>query len=263
MRGGISVFTTPDEATGTAKAFYAWMETGFAMFAGAAGFPTLETFPHAVAVALRGSRPERRTPEAPGREATWRRAALEESGIDSSHLRSIDEIDAALCAVDRPVATLRAGPRRWATRPTESLTVPLGLPSDQASGYSVMARISAWSPVYSRVRVIGSRSSHLPGVARDLDHALHERRVHVELAAGDLHPLGVRRGDRDVGIGDRAEVRREEPAVLELPRVLDVAVGTAGDHVLDPAAGPGTRRLVGGHAPGLVEPLLREVAHGG
>jgi len=124
---GISVFTTPDEATGTAKAFYAWMETGFAMFEAACAHPTLETFPHAVAVALRGRAPERGLLKRPAEKRQWRRAALEESGIDTSHLRSIDEIDAALCAVTG--RWYLAGRTEALGDPDDGvLTVPRGLP---------------------------------------------------------------------------------------------------------------------------------------
>jgi len=124
---GISVFTTPTAATGAANPFYAWMATGFAMFEAARGVPTLETFPHAVAIALRGRAPERGLLKRPAEKRQWRRAALEEAGIDTTHLRSIDEIDAALCAVTG---------RRYLAGRTEALgdpadgvlTVPLGLP---------------------------------------------------------------------------------------------------------------------------------------
>ncbi len=95
------------------------------MFAGAAGFPTLETFPHAVAVALRGRAPERGLLKRPAEKRQWRRAALEESGIDSSHLRSIDEIDAALCAVTG--RSYLAGRTEALGDPADGvLTVPFG-----------------------------------------------------------------------------------------------------------------------------------------
>ena len=44
----------------------------------------------------------------------------------------------------------------------------------------------------------------LPHVAGDLHDPLHERRTRVELTLGDLQPLVVGRGDRDVGVGDGA-----------------------------------------------------------
>ncbi len=124
---GFSVFTTPDAATGTTKPFYGWMLTGFAMFEGASGYPTLETFPHAVAVALRGRAPDHGLLKHPTAKRRWRREALEESGIDTSALRTIDEIDATLCAV----TGLRFLEGRTVALgdPDEGvLTVPEGLP---------------------------------------------------------------------------------------------------------------------------------------
>jgi predicted nuclease with RNAse H fold len=96
---GISVFTTPDATRGEASAFYDWMRTGFAMFAGAQGCPTLETFPHAVAVALHGARPARGLLRRPAEKRTWRQRALAGAGVDTGALRTIDQVDAALCAL--------------------------------------------------------------------------------------------------------------------------------------------------------------------
>jgi len=95
---GISVFTTPDAARAAASSFYDWMHTGFAMFAGASEHPTLETFPHAVAVVLHGEHPDRGLLRRPAAKRAWRLAALDAAGVDHSALRTIDEIDAALCA---------------------------------------------------------------------------------------------------------------------------------------------------------------------
>ena len=100
-RRGFSVFTTPDRARGEASAFYAWMREGFAVFAGAAaaGCRALETFPHAVAVALRGERPPTGLLRDPRAKRAWRTGALEAAGVDHRALTTIDRIDAALCAV--------------------------------------------------------------------------------------------------------------------------------------------------------------------
>jgi len=87
----INLFTTPNEARGVDNKFYAWMLTGFEMFAAADGYPTLETFPHAVAVAIHG-----RLPEAKKRAS--RLAALSIVDVGSTQLRTLDQIDAALCA---------------------------------------------------------------------------------------------------------------------------------------------------------------------
>lgn len=96
---GISVFTTPDATRAEASTFYDWMRTGFAMFAGAEGYPTLETFPHAVAVALHGARPARGHLRRPAEKQAWRRRALAGAGVDTHALRTIDHVDAALCAL--------------------------------------------------------------------------------------------------------------------------------------------------------------------
>ena len=88
---GINLFTTPDEANGSASTFYAWMEVGFEMFAAADAYSPLETFPHAVAVAIHGHLPRETKP-------VTRRAALRSVGINVSALRNIDQVDAALCA---------------------------------------------------------------------------------------------------------------------------------------------------------------------
>jgi len=101
-RRGISVFATPDATRGADNPFYAWMRTGFVMHAAARDLGTpvaLETFPHAVAVALRGTRPEGSLLKRPAEKRRWRRAALEAAGFTTTRLRTIDEIDAALCAV--------------------------------------------------------------------------------------------------------------------------------------------------------------------
>jgi predicted nuclease with RNAse H fold len=95
----VSVFTTPDAARGAASTFYDWMRTGFTMFAGADAYPTLETFPHAVAVALHGAFPARGLLRRPAEKRAWRIAALEAGRVDPTALRTIDEVDAALCAL--------------------------------------------------------------------------------------------------------------------------------------------------------------------
>ncbi|MFM8304741.1 MAG: DUF429 domain-containing protein [Actinomycetota bacterium] len=132
-RRGISVFTTPDATRGEASDFYAWMRTGFEMFAAARPLPVLETFPHAVAVALRGHPPEQGLLRRPAVKRQWRREALEGAGVDTTHLRSIDEIDAALCAVTG--LRFLEGRTEALGDPTEGvLTVPLGLPDLRRRG---------------------------------------------------------------------------------------------------------------------------------
>jgi predicted nuclease with RNAse H fold len=90
-RRAINLFTTPDETAGTTNSFYAWMQVGFEMFEVAREYAPLETFPHAVAVALNGCLPK------DGKRAS-RVAALNSVGIDTRELRTLDQVDAALCA---------------------------------------------------------------------------------------------------------------------------------------------------------------------
>jgi predicted nuclease with RNAse H fold len=90
-RRSISLFTTPTAARGQGNTFYAWMLTGFEMFDAADGYEVLETFPHAVAVAIHGRLPRER-------KRVARLAALFAVGVDTSRLKTIDQIDAALCA---------------------------------------------------------------------------------------------------------------------------------------------------------------------
>ena len=87
----ISLFTTPTAARGQDNTFYAWMLTGFEMFDAAGGYEVLETFPHAVAIVIHGRLPQER-------KRVSRLAALVAVGIDPSQLKTIDEIDATLCA---------------------------------------------------------------------------------------------------------------------------------------------------------------------
>jgi predicted nuclease with RNAse H fold len=95
---GICLFTTPDEERGTSNGFYAWMRVGFEMFEGANGVPTFETFPHATAVAIRGHLPATGLLRRKSAKKEWRLDALREVGVDVTNLRTLDEVDAALCA---------------------------------------------------------------------------------------------------------------------------------------------------------------------
>ncbi|MGH9025262.1 MAG: DUF429 domain-containing protein [Acidimicrobiia bacterium] len=96
LRLGIHCFFTPDAERGESHSFYEWMRVGFECFKVAVGMDvaTLEVFPYACAVTLRGSC-------APARSAkrAWRIAALEVAGVRVVELTGVDEIDAALAAV--------------------------------------------------------------------------------------------------------------------------------------------------------------------
>jgi predicted nuclease with RNAse H fold len=90
-RRGICLFTTPNEARGVGHPFYEWMTIGFDLFEAARGSSTLETFPHAIALAIHAGKP-------PGNKRAVRISALERVDVETRALRNIDQIDAALCA---------------------------------------------------------------------------------------------------------------------------------------------------------------------
>jgi predicted nuclease with RNAse H fold len=101
-RVGITAFSTPLDPG--SHPFYRWMQVGFAIFSAIADrYPrfctgdvqgtAVEVFPEASAVLLAGRlRPRSES------KVRFRRAVLEQSGVDCSTLRSIDAVDAALAA---------------------------------------------------------------------------------------------------------------------------------------------------------------------
>jgi predicted nuclease with RNAse H fold len=112
---GIRCFSTPAAEFGAGHAFYGWMEVGFAWHdaARALDVPTLEVFPNATAIRLAGR-------ARPGETKTrWRRRVLSQQRIDDTELRSIDDVDAALCAL---TALL------WTNDATEALAGELTIP---------------------------------------------------------------------------------------------------------------------------------------
>lgn len=108
---GVSCFRTPSASQHCQRPFYNWMRVGHAAFAAAAragyhvyrGGPVagcaLEVFPHSSAVALAGTRPPPGTARRAGSKAAWRRSVLEAAGVDTSALRTLDHLDAALAAL--------------------------------------------------------------------------------------------------------------------------------------------------------------------
>ena len=103
---GISAFSTPTRATGEAHPFYRWMVNGLALYKRLASHYCLydgrsplvepfcfETFPHAIACALEGKR------LSADRKRMDRRRLLERAGFAVQALTSIDQVDAALCAL--------------------------------------------------------------------------------------------------------------------------------------------------------------------
>ncbi len=114
VRAGIACFFTPTAERARGHAFYTWMLAGADLYAAlAAVYPLLadpaqararcavETFPQAAACALAGR-------IVPARDkATLRPGLLRARGIDATALRTIDAVDAALCAL--AAADLHAG----------------------------------------------------------------------------------------------------------------------------------------------------------
>jgi len=106
-REGIFSFSTPSRAKAQTSSFYGWMFNGEKMYLALAdeyplleipddrkGHCSFETFPHAIACAL--LRKDVASAKIKGRQ---RRALLEALGFDTSPLKSIDALDAALCGV--------------------------------------------------------------------------------------------------------------------------------------------------------------------
>jgi predicted nuclease with RNAse H fold len=110
-RLGIHAYAVPTEASGRGHSFYAWMESGFAVFLAAerAGYPrfrrrgspthtAIEVFPHGSAVVLAGHLPPASANAGSGKRQ-WRISVLESQGVATDGLRSVDEVDAALAAL--------------------------------------------------------------------------------------------------------------------------------------------------------------------
>lgn len=102
----IHAFNTPSAAHGRGNRFYRWMEVGFEAFSVAAshGYPSyrageprgtaIEVFPHASVTVLAGCLP----PKGTGKRA-WRERVLKAQGVTTDGLRTLDQIDATLCAL--------------------------------------------------------------------------------------------------------------------------------------------------------------------
>jgi predicted nuclease with RNAse H fold len=106
-RERISCFSTPTEERAKTSSFYDWMFNGLRIYAEfARTHPVLatktyegaktsfETFPHAITCAIRG-----RENTSAKSKRVQRRELLNDLKIDTTALKSIDDIDAALCAL--------------------------------------------------------------------------------------------------------------------------------------------------------------------
>ena len=103
---GMSVFFTPSRAVGEVHPFYRWMVNGTALYTRLlthyrlydGQVPTVdplcfETFPQAIACALAGKTLSAK------KKRVDRRRLLEDAGIATESLTTIDQVDAALCAL--------------------------------------------------------------------------------------------------------------------------------------------------------------------
>ena len=103
---GLSCFSTPSKTIGEVHPFYKWMVNGAQLFRLLAshyrlydGRPPLfeplcfETFAHAIACALTGATLSAK------HKRVERRRLLEHAGIPTDALKTMDDIDAALCAL--------------------------------------------------------------------------------------------------------------------------------------------------------------------
>jgi predicted nuclease with RNAse H fold len=106
LRLGIRSYATPSDPQKRRQPFYAWMEKGFEAFevCARAGYRlyrrgefrrhAIEVFPHASAVVLAGC-----LPPGSATKAAWRRSILQSRGVDTTTLRSLELVDAALAAL--------------------------------------------------------------------------------------------------------------------------------------------------------------------
>jgi predicted nuclease with RNAse H fold len=103
---GMSCFATPSQIVGEVHPFYRWLVNGAELFRLLAPHYRLydgrtplleplcfETFPHAIACSLAGATLSAK------HKRVERRRLLDQAGLTTDALTSIDEIDAALCAL--------------------------------------------------------------------------------------------------------------------------------------------------------------------
>lgn len=132
---GLPCFRTPSDPGLRHHPFYGWMFAGHEAFAAAAraGYPcfiggpdgrgqALEVFPHGAAVALAGCRPPPGTARRPAAKRQWRTAVLAAAGVDTTALRTLDAVDAALAALVGLIVA-EDGPWFWLGEPDEGCVV--------------------------------------------------------------------------------------------------------------------------------------------
>lgn len=101
---GVNIYSCPSDPGN--HPFYAWIREGFRVFDAAIsqgfrryrggplnGRYSIEVFPHASGVTLRGSIPAKRIPK-----RVWRRLVLKDAGVQVEKLSTLDQLDAGLAA---------------------------------------------------------------------------------------------------------------------------------------------------------------------
>ena len=110
---GVHIFWTADAPAITSTAGPTWVMVGFDAYRAcfAAGYrlfrsgpvvehDVIEVYPHVSAVSLRGVLPPAALKKMTKRDLiAWRRQALEDRGVDTTDLKTLDEIDGALAAL--------------------------------------------------------------------------------------------------------------------------------------------------------------------
>jgi predicted nuclease with RNAse H fold len=146
-RQRISLFSTPTRERAAQSAFYEWMLTGELIYATfcEAEYPLFsaanarssrvcfETFPHAITCAMLGMGVARAA-----EKRVQRRGVLEDADVDTSALKTIDDLDAALCALTAGLLL-------------EAKAVAIG---DEPGGYIVVPKGPGWRAI------AGSLSTH-------------------------------------------------------------------------------------------------------
>ncbi len=198
---GIQAYYTPDEAAGEGSAFYDWMRNGMAAFRAAerAGFEryragsiegrAIEVFPHASATVLaRCLAPAGQRASA---KRTWRASVLTAHHVPIQQLRTLDQVDAALCALTGIIA-LETGDPFAPGAPHEGRIV---LPARvvPAAGYRRCVPPTTSAPLLITVCACGCGTEIRPG--REFRPG-HDRKLMVQL-------------ERAVAEGERARAELE------------------------------------------------------
>jgi predicted nuclease with RNAse H fold len=151
MQQGIFCFASPSRTAALSHPsnYYGWMLQGEALYREleashpllsglpASGPACFETFPHAIAWHLRGGNTEAR------QKRPQRRALLEQAGIDTATLTSIDWIDAALCALAAHHLASGRPCRAYGEPGTGLIVVPQGASAAEPPHWS--EQVPGWS----------------------------------------------------------------------------------------------------------------------